>query len=698
MSPAVYLELLQTRRGVWKLLLIIFGAAFVFRILFGKLGGPLALVILLPQAVGGIGLGTFMEELASGRMRFLFALPISRSRLWWVKLASGALGAAMMAAAVLAGIGIGSLLRPGGEGLEVLLQLLDLDRRAIVAGIAGYSLYTYCAGLFAILATRQPKLAPILNLALGYAPIALLVVVAFATGPPSLLTIGLALAAAALVLGGGSWLLYVRRNPFDESVGLLLPSLATLATAATVFLLGVLAGSRLAPSSFRAQPDQVLAVQASPQGGNTLVVVGSLLQSHGLILDDSGRIVADLGPEVRMLAPSGAVWSQTGQVAILREPMPGLLDTMAGDFEAESPSLIVWDPMNATHRELPVPTTSEEGSGSTTSLLGWTTDSGGVVVTSAVWGGDQTAFRTFVVNAETGSARELALPASGETAPRLLEDSGLLWGDPADTDGQNRLHRLDLVSGATSVVELPEGVESWLPAAADGPWLILERAVEEAGLHYRLDALDPSTGERRLLLGPPELPSATLEQAARRELGWTAITAVGPRWALVSVTSAPDASGGDDEARRWLVSRADGRVVPWASSAGTMAEGLSSSPSGHRLLASETTWDEATEAPAMEVRLFAFTPDGLQSLGEHALAATHVEWLDDARLLYLHAADSTSLLGTGQELWVLPVDGGHPYRFFEGDWAPSTNPTPASAPQSSAPRSSAPQPSAPRPG
>lgn len=676
MSPALYLELLQTRRGGWKTVAFAFAATFVLRLLLPDLGTLISILAVIPQACAGIGIGTFSEELAKGQLRFLFALPMKRQTVWWIKLASGLAGAVLVVAAALAGLWLARLLRPSDDaaGLAFLLDLLDFPPARLLPMLAAYTFYAYSAALFSVLFCRETKHAQLLNIPFAYAPFAFVgfVVVPLLGTLPSPEVLAVAFALAGLVILLGAQRLFLRRNPFDERVALWPVGLAATALAAVVFAGSALVAGTRGAERRAPRPDRVLAFSAAPDGRAVLLMAGGVPSTSSYLLDADGRVVADLGKDA-MVNPAGTTWSPDGrQLFLTRTPTPTLVEAARGTFKRSPPSAVLYD---RTRGALAEHSLAGIGAGEVPPMhLGWT--AGRPLLLSIRYEGKgRPQHALFVMDPATGKVE--GLPAiAGAGLPQLVGGRLVVYEVGAhQTEGvPPTLALLDVATRRQSRVTLPAGTEDWAMAADGRRALVATREVDDASASFRVSVLELATSATTPLLGPPEMPSATLAEVARRELGWVSLVPVrGTAWVRCDVR-------GDGPPRSWLLDFAKEPValVAIAAREGTEAGGeddsgplgpSTASPDGRRLLRLRLPGGQGALSGSGVITIEELGPDGLREIGSHRIFGGSPAWLGSDRILFLREASDRRAMGLN-ELWVLDVATGAQRRFFDGEMAP----------------------------
>jgi hypothetical protein len=685
-SPALYLELLQTRRSGWKTIAFAFAGTFLLRLLLPDLGALIALFAVIPQACAAMGIGTFSEELAKGQLRFLFALPVSRRAIWWVKLASGLLGALLVAAAAFAGLWLAQRLRPTEDvvGLAFLLDLLDLAPSRLLPMLAAYTFYGYAAGLFAVLFCRETKHAQLLNIPFAYAPLAFvaLVVVPLLGKLPSPAGLAGAFALAAVAMLLGAQRLFVRRNPFDDRVRLWPIGVGATAVAAAVFVASSLVAGTLGHERRAPRPDRVLAFHAAPDGQAVVLIAGNLPGTSGHLLDTDGRVVADLGKDA-IAIPGMPIWSPDGRRLLFsRVPTPTLVQAVRGSFTAAPPSAVMFDRLRGTLAEHPFPGGDKDQAPPV--HLGWTTSGRPLLLATRYGKGSEPRHELHLLDPATG--RFEALPAIAAEGPPKLVDGRLLvyeLGGRKPEGEAPELTLFDVASRHQSRLALPAGTTDWAISSDGRRVAVATREVDETSVWLRLSLVEVATGAITPLLGPPDLPRSTLAEAARRDLGWVSVMPLrGTPWVRC------DASAEGQPGRSWLLDLAAETVRPIAvdrrvaAGAGeddgeTDSGGLRvPSPDGRRLLAWQLADTEDADRPEDAIQETVVTIEELGAAGVRPVGTLRLAgfnppaWLGNDRLLYVRPAPGGLGMPQG-ELWVLDIASGEERRFFNGERAPA---------------------------
>jgi hypothetical protein len=376
-----------------------------------------------------------------------------------------------------------------------------------------------------------------------------------------------------------------------------------------------------------------------------------------------------------MAMPGSAMWSPDGRrLFFTRLPTPTLIQAARGTFEAPPPSAALFDRTTGLLAEHPLP---GAGSGEAPPThLGWTASGWPLLVAARFQQKGGPRYAVHLMDPATGSTE--AMPAIAANSPPQLVDGRLLLYEVGaqQSEAEARVVAfLDLASRRESRVPLPAGNEDWAIAADGRRLVVATREVDETSAWLRVSLVDVATGATTPLLGPPELPLATLAEVARRELGWVTLTSLrGTPWVRC------DAEVEGRPRRSWLLDLGEETVPAIAIDPRQSMDGddeamgpggpRAASPDGHRFLRWRLAGSQQAPNEESVVVVEELGPAGLREVSEHRFAGSSPAWLGNDRILYLRQQSEGVGLGQG-ELWVLDLATGVQRRFFNGDQAPA---------------------------
>ncbi|MEM0914042.1 MAG: ABC transporter permease [Planctomycetota bacterium] len=225
---------------------------FFAKLVLGPLAIGIGLLIALVSIPTSLGAGTWSEEFTSGAARFLYALPVNRHTMWWIKIASGVGSSIGLAAITLAIVLLTPTIVPAeaqaslfdqmqsAYGLHPLVVLLSFGSAALLG--------SYTIGLLVGVTVQSMKALRIILVVVNIVMVigvsivgTTLFLIGIAPGPTGVAITGAAVSTTLLL---GSYIVFLQRNPYDDRPLRWWPwSIGSLAASFVVLLfVGVTAG------------------------------------------------------------------------------------------------------------------------------------------------------------------------------------------------------------------------------------------------------------------------------------------------------------------------------------------------------------------------------------------------------------------------------------------------------------------------
>lgn len=635
MKGPLYLEYLQNRRSGWKIFVYALVFSFLAALVTSDNAGLVVIFIVVPSLCGMLGIGTFSEEIAGGTLRFLFSLPIPRRQLFKVKVISGLVGSVGVAMIGVVGLALAQLLvPPSGAGWGLPNELTPASLLFAVA----YGLLAFSTGLFAVVFCREPKAAGWVNQLITWILFFYFGVMLTFSLPLGWLS-GLAL-VAALILWIGGFLLFERRNPFDQTAERGLIGIASLSVLALVLgAVGVFAVFfGLGPLAIQPGLNEF---SPAPDGKSVWVLYrrGQTLES--LLLDASGNPLLTLDQDQvnEYLRP---IWSESKTWLVLdHAPVPSL---GRANFPVGEPHFFEVVDLNARRSwRSPV---KDLLLGSYRAYLGWTRD-GHLVVAGRPAVGDPDRFpveradlEIWRVDLESGALGQHGLKGA-DKPPILAQDDRLMVAQVSRSGLEVEWH--DWTSPASEKLSFAPAPVDW-ELTPDGARLVV---IRRSNSSYVVELFNVHTAERKVLLAEGELPFPA--RSTRDFLN-------SPELMRIEGTSVVRVFGED---RAWLIDIETGHRLNFGEKSENglvLANGMFlASPSGRR--AAFLTFDEAGE----ELQILEITEEGLRWSARTRLQDIQQPvWLGEDRLLF----SRFDMENARNDLWQYEVATGLQRRFY----------------------------------
>lgn len=674
MNPIIISDFYQSKRAAFKVLGflgVVFSAVHYF---FGYSGSVVCMALLLPSISNTIGLGTVGEEYTKGQFRFIYTMPIRRSRIWLVKLCYGIFGIALLWSMALLIVRFCPSRKGGADFLSNLPISVGY---LMIASFVG-CLYSYFAGLFCMGIFFSVMGASIAGVIAAYLPlIAFWLMYVFFGIIPRWRDLVMVFSVTSLALLFGSWVLFSIRNPYLEQrwrcrfVGLFFG----------IISLGIFCLSVTASSYWRGQPEHdytrgVIRSVPSPNG-ELVCVTGkeNPVRNYSYVLDRDGRLVADIGGGFDIFQDN-LTWrpGKEGKSVLCVEI--GLKE-MINASRWEDRAIYIYDLDSGKKQMLKNPNIgrrryrylysrwSEDGE----YLLGVrNTMSKYNVVGRCV-------FRQEVA---TGLLDEISVtddPSCKWESPVFLSSNLVLLKDSNDEGDTKTFSIANLDSQKITTHKVPVDAIQWQVVGKGSTLVAVRKFFGEVSVEYEILSQDLATGEERVIIGRDELPKAGFEEIARgKEVSLSFSFSPDEKWICCSleVGYGRMSTGSLEESRKML-------LIDYSSGAQFVLAEYNSRESYDRVKYSqdeklvylvlsspygkeaERGWHEKVEI--FDTRQGACTK--LHSIEFQERYSLGV-WGND-RLLYMKTDGNTSLGSNTNELWVLNCTNGSSRRLYSGE-------------------------------
>lgn len=636
-------------------------------------------IVLLPNVASGIGMGTFSEEYQKGKMRFLHTLPISRSVIWFVKVAAGILGAFFFL------VYIDAIVRfypASGPDLarQLLYTRLELDEMGFYLLSFSIALYTYFVGVVVVSLCVLPRNANLLNQLLIYIP---MLIFWYAGTKYSLEPTGTQVTAilglTCLPMALGSYALVRMRNPYLEPGKYL-----RMAGAASIGVSLLSFGGLVATAESWSKPvapqygENITTIIPSPDGSH--IIVWAMMkrgQSCVYVLGKDGKLVKDLGMNLTPFV-TGDYSSRIGGIAW--KPSPGesviLCQSVrpmdSSEYSEKSvrkpPPLKIVNILTNEVREIESIAVGERMS--QVMYVGWLSGTDDLLAMEHRTHPEGRSYAAVRQNTRTGATERIELVREEKGATAQILPNGM-----AVIRRENR-------KGAVSLVDLKSGKKreldlkmdtlalSWSPNGDQ--FACVQRVLTDTNVRHQVLIGDAVTGETRPLVDSGSLPEGTVADAMGGKLGniGAQFTNRGP-WAMVSIWVS------ETENSQFLVDRETAGAIPlkMPQAVASMGAFPQFSPSGNRFFVSRAQGQEdaATDSPRnTRLEIFEIAGGSVQKLGACTLdgQAHFLAWLDDQEILYGVSKMDATTFAFGATLRCLNLERKSDRRFLNNGTVP----------------------------
>ncbi len=663
--PIIIAEYHQTKNHFLKVVIVICILTLLLRLAGGSLGFWILLVGVYPNLGLVMGHGTFAEEFMKGQFKFLFSLPVSRLQIWLVKCVSGLIG--LM---VLCGIVSVIMFSFPGEELRKLfdfLPTLEVSPRSLAALIAGVCLYGFGVGFFSITACTSTKVAGVVSSLLLYFPLVVFWIIhrVFSWDVP-LAAVSFMFMTAAASFIVGALVVFGMRNPFVDSAWMRrLTGLSVIVITGAV--MAATAGLALSWDVSSGPPtfDNVIQALPSPDGRHIMVISRKrLIQSQGHIVTVDGKIIHDLGTGASALGTEDIAWRPTSNgfeaCYIVSEAISSSLVGATADQDDTKINVLSLESGVVTE----MPNLQEWEEKSSLQYIGWMPDGQQLIGIKRRHLRQESYVQ--IVAQDFGASDISTIGAEFESHDATLLPSGNVKVRTWDRNSeQSHITLIDPRSGESQSISTDED-ETLVGVSPDAQELYLIGQIYEGqSVGSEVLAQSVSTQQKRILVSREELPTATLQEAARGRVGgvYATVTPAG-KWLQCTVFDGLK----DSDNTNWMVAlpSADRIVMPMAPEGKNLGESILS-PNETRVfrqLHVDTTSEEIEDIQE------ALSKTDIEVLELGTIATTRVykskdlenaysfKWLNEDTIIFSMSLEDTNTIAPKVQLWKIDLKTG----------------------------------------
>jgi hypothetical protein len=658
MNPIIVSEFYQSIRSLKVVLLILLIIA-ALKYFMGDLGMILVVGLGLPNFLNALGLGTLSEEFTKNLFRFIYTMPVSRTKIWLVKFCSALVGAVLFVAVM----SLIVLYLPCAGYAPKFAPLRILHLWSYVPLALSICFYAFVVGLFSVSFCLVPKNATVIGGILTNLPLLALWLIYLYFGAIARITditfVYLAASASLLI---GSLIIFLIRNPFLvrkwrwRAVGLLFG----IVTAA-IFCLADIALSKRCSQAEVNYISGVESFSISPDNARVFVQASKTpVNSCSYLLGSNGRLIADLG---RVSIPFGAeplLWQTGGKDGVLcqrsRIDIPRLFQRTSN----RDIPLVLFD--SKTDRQELFKNLNSWQHSCTYRYKRWSVDGRYLLGVKHVHREKdppppRTIFRQHVA---TGKVTDIPIPE--ETHPDLHAADLVTYNIGHDDD--KTLVVVSLVNNAKLTHKISPDMISRKLLPCGRKLVIARQVLGKESLEYRLVVRNLQASFETTLLTPPDLPTLSFHdyiRGPRVDLSFE----VSPsgKWLFCSLEV-----GYTDE-KLWLINL-DSSSCRRFSCPGFSLYRINLSNDESRLFCID--WDKDK---GQMLRVYGLDEDGLTLQTVHSVPgnAHHFKFLGNDHILFIWGPRNGSLWSNNQELRILDLADGSHKRFYSQQPLPRTD-------------------------